>query len=575
MKVLVLAQIALCGRTLAAQGIAAGVAPTAPRSASSGRPFAARFTDVAPTAGFTTGLTSGNQLRQRYILEANGSGVALFDYDNDGRLDAFLVNGSRFEKAPAATNLLYRNEGNGKFKDVTTAAGLAHSGWGNGVCAGDVDNDGALDLYITYWGANVLYRNQRNGAFADVTAKAGVAGAPGQWATGCTFLDFDRDGHLDLFFATYAGFDPVKTPLPGAFPYCTWKGAPVFCGPRGLPTGTATLFRNRGDGTFEDVSVKSGIRAASGFYAFTTIATDLDGDTWPDIYVACDSTPSLFFRNNRDGTFTELATEAGLAFNEHGAEQAGMGLALADLDHDGRLDILKTNFSGDYPNLYRNLGRGIFSDTPLRAGLAVNPNYVLWGTGFADFDNDGERDLFQAAGHVFLDVQKIDARESFRQRRLLYRNLGQGRFEDVSAQAGPGVATPHSSRGTAFGDFDNDGDIDVLIMNMHEAPSLLRNDLPAGAGHWVKLELAGKCMGAIVTVEFAGRRQTDVLLSQSSFLSVNDPRLHFGLGAAARVDRITVRWPSGVTEQFPGVAAGALYRLVEGSGVTQVRPLPR
>lgn len=538
-------------------------------------------------AGLTTRLTYGNELSKKFIVEANGSGVALIDFDKDGRLDAFLVNGSRLEKSPAgatpATNLLYRNTGNGKFQDVTRAAGVAKSGWGNGVCAGDVDNDGFVDLYVTYWGANVLYRNRRDGTFEDVTAKAGVAGQSGQWSTGCTFFDYDRDGDLDLFFATYAGFDPAKTPLPGQFPYCTWKGAPVFCGPRGLPHGSATLFRNRGDGTFEDVSVSAKIRDASGFYAFTAVAADLDGDGWLDIYVACDSTPSLYFRNNRDGTFQELATESGLAFNEHGSEQAGMGLALTDLDGDGRIDVLKTNFSGDYPNLYRNQGKGVFSDMPLRAGLAVNPDYVLWGAGFADFDNDGERDLLQTAGHVFVDVAKIDARESYKQRRLVYRNLGGGKFEDVSALAGPAIAEAHSSRGAAFGDFDNDGDIDVLAMNMHETPSLLRNDLPAasvGAGKWVKFELEGSKSsrfpaGAVVTVEAAGKRQTDVLLSQSSFLSVNDARLHFGLGTAARVDRIVVAWPSGGNEVFSGVDAGALYRLIEGTGKPEARPLPR
>lgn len=568
--------IAVFAGALSAQGIAGGSAPAAPKPAASGQPFLAKFTDVAATAGLTQRLTNGNELRQRYILEANGTGVAFLDYDEDGRLDVFLVNGSRLEAKTTATNLLYRNEGNGRFRDVTAKAGLARGGWGNGVCAGDIDNDGHTDLYVTYYGANVLYRNQGDGTFADVTAQAKTAGAPGQWATGCSFFDYDRDGDADLFFVTYAGFDPARTPLPGSAPTCTWKGAPVFCGPRGLPFGAATLLRND-EGVFTDVSAPAGLRAAGSFYGFTVVAADLDGDGWLDLYTACDSTPSLFFRNNHDGTFTELATEAGLAFNEHGAEQAGMGLALGDFDGDGRLDIMKTNFSGDYPNLYRNLGRGVFSDMPLRAGLAVNPGYVLWGTGFADFDNDGRRDIFQAAGHVFLEARKIDPRESFAQPRLVYRGLGNGRFEDVSAAAGVAAAV-HSSRGAAFGDFDNDGDVDVLVMNMHAAPSLLRNGRDGGA--WVKVELAGRRSGrfpagATVTVEASGQRQTDVLLSQSSFLSVNDPRLHFGLGSATALTRVTVRWPSGAAEEFTGVKPGGLYRLVEGTGRAEERPLPR
>lgn len=551
------------------QGIASGSVPAAPK-VSSGKPWGAKFTDVSAAAGMTKKLTSGNDLKQKYIIEANGSGVALIDYDEDGRLDVFFVNGGRFEKqAVPASNLLYRNEGGGKFREVTREAGLERSGWGNGVCSGDVDRDGHLDLYVTYWGENVLYRSKGNGTYEDVTAKAGVASEKGDWSTGCTFVDYDRDGWLDLFYVTYVGFDPATTPAPGAAPHCTWKGAPVFCGPRGLPYGKVRLLRNRGDGTFEDVTQKSGVGRARGFYGFTAVATDLDGDGWQDIYVACDSTPSLFFRNRGDGTFREVATEAGLAFNEHGSEQAGMGLALTDLDGDGRVDIMKTNFSGDYPNLYRNMGKGIFADQPLRAGFAVNPNYVLWGVGFEDFDNDGQRDVLQVAGHVFLDVAKIDSREAFKQKRLVYRNLGTGVFEDVSHLSG--IATAHSSRGAAFGDFDNDGDIDVVVMNMHEAPTLLRNDLPAQAGKWLKVELAGIAMGAQVIVG----TQMGVMLSQSSYLSVNDPRLHFGLGNETKAERVVVCWPSGKVDEFHGLEAGKLYRLKEGVKDAEVRPLPR
>jgi enediyne biosynthesis protein E4 len=350
---------------------------------------------------------------------------------------------------------------------------------------------------------------------------------------------------------------------------------PVFCGPRGRPFGKVTLYRNRGDGTFEDVSERAGLRKVQGFYAFTAVAADLNGDGWPDLYVACDSTPSLFFRNNKNGTFTDVATEAGVAFNENGAEQGGMGVAVGDFDNDGQLDLLKTNFAGDYPNLYRNLGRGIFEDVVQRAGLAVNPQYVAWGIGLVDLDNDGWRDIFQVNGHVYPELESQQGAERYLNPRLVYRNLGNGRFEDVSAMAGPGVAQKLSSRGAAFGDFDNDGAIDVLIMNMGQPPSLLRNNLRS-ENHWIKVKLQGTksnrgAIGALVTVG----RQTDVVLSQSSYLSHNDSRLHFGLGAAASVESFIVRWPNGNEERFPGSPAGRLVLLVEGSGKTEALPLPK
>jgi hypothetical protein len=435
-----------------------------------------------------------------------------------------------------------------------------------------------VDLYVTYWGPNVLYRNNGDVTFSDVTARAGVAGPAHEWSTGCTFLDYDRDGHVDLLVTSYLDFQPGKTPLPGQFPFCTWKGAPVYCGPRGLPYGTAALYHNRGDATFEDVSAKAGLRQARDFYAFTAVAADLDGDGWTDFYIACDSTPSLFFRNNRDGTFREIGTETGLAYSEHGAEQAGMGLSVGDFDNDGRLDILKTNFVGDYPNLYKNVVKG-FKDVAVRAGLAVNPDYVLWGTGLVDLDNDGWKDVLQVSGHVYPEVGKIDASESYARPRLVYRNLANGRFEDVSKVAGPGISAPFSSRGAAFGDVDNDGDIDVVVMNMHNVPSLLRNDLK-NTNHWLKVRLQGArsnraAIGATVSVVAGDLTQTDAVLSQSSFLSHNDLRLHFGLGDAAAVDKITVRWPSGEVEEFPGAPAGRLVLLVEGSGQTQSVALRR
>jgi hypothetical protein len=561
-----------------AQGPATRNMNPAPRSAPSGKPFPVTFTDVAREAGLTMKFTYGNERKKKYIIEANGSGVAFLDYDNDGLQDIFLVNGSRLEGFPKGqepTNRLYRNTGHGKFQDVTRRAGVAHAGWGNGVCVADFDNDGYDDLYVTYWGNNVLYRNTGKGDFADVTARAGVGGNGQDWSTGCTFLDYDRDGHLDLFVASYQQFDPANTPPPGSGPTCQWKEMPVFCGPRGRPFGKVTLYHNRGDGTFEDVSERAGIRKVQGFYAFTAVAADLNGDGWPDIYVACDSTPSIFFRNNKDGTFSDIAAEAGVAFNENGAEQGGMGVAVGDFDNDGQLDLVKTNFAGDYPNLYRNLGRGVFEDVAQRAGLAVNPQYVGWGVGLVDLDNDGWRDIFQVNGHVYPELESRAGSERYLNPRLVYRNLGNGAFEDVSAMAGPGVAQRLSSRGAAFGDFDNDGAIDVLIMNMGQPPSLLRNTLRSD-NHWIKVKLQGtkSNRGAIGATVKIGKR-TDVVLSQSSYISHNDTRLHFGLGRIDSVESFSVHWPNGAEERFPGSSADRLVLLVEGSGKTVSLTLPK
>ena len=523
-------------------------------------------------------FTVGGETTKKYILEANGTGVAFVDFDNDGKLDIFLVNGSKlegFRGADAPTNRLYRNSGQSGFVDVTKKAGVAQSGWGSGVCAGDVDNDGRQDLYVTYWGPNVLYRNRADSTFEDITTRAGVNGDAKQWSSGCTFIDYDRDGYLDLLVTSYQAFDLATAPLPGKASNCEWKGMPVFCGPRGLPYGSVTLYHNRGDLSFEDVTATSGIGAVKGFYAFTPVAADLNGDGWTDIYIACDSTPSIFFRNNRNGTFTDIAAEAGVAFSEHGFEQGGMGVGVGDFDNDGWLDLIKTNFAGDYPNVYRNTGDGIFEDVVVRAGLGINPQYVGWGVAFADLDNDGLEDILQVNGHVYpeLNAETRTTQESYRNPRLVYRNLGNGRFEDVSAQAGAAIAQQKSSRGAAFGDFDNDGDLDVVVMNMGDTPSLLRNDLST-TNHWIQLRLEGSksnrsAIGATVRLESGGAVQTKPVLSQSSYISQNDFRLHFGLGSSTRVDRISVRWPSGSTEQFPGVPADGLVLLVEGSGTAK------
>jgi enediyne biosynthesis protein E4 len=559
---------------LAGQGVATRNVQPETRAKLSGKPFAANFTDTAVDAGLTMTFTSGNEKTKKYIIEANGTGVAFTDYDNDGWLDIFLVNGSALEEAGrAATSKLYRNTRDGKFKDVTDEAKAGRTGWGNGVCAGDIDNDGFEDLFVTYWGDNALLHNTGQGKFEDIAAKAGLSSASRQWSSGCTFLDYDRDGHIDLFVSSYQKFDLATAPLPGKGTTCEWKGMPVFCGPRGLPFGSAWLYRNRGNGTFENVTQKAGIAEASSFYAFTAVAADLNEDGWTDIYVASDSTPSLFFRNNRNGTFSEIGTETGIAFSEHGFEQGGMGVAIGDFDGNGKLDILKTNFAGDHPNVYQNLGKGIFEDVVIKAGLGVNPQYVGWGIGLEDFDNDGHPDVFQVNGHVYPELDGRKGAEAYRNPRIVYRNLGQGRFEDVSSLAGTGVAQLKSSRGAAFGDFDNDGDMDVLVMNMGDHPSLLRNDLESG-NRWLKVRLQGtksgrSAIGASVTIEAGGRSQLKAALSQSSFISQNDSRLHFGLGKAEGIDRISVQWPSGLREQFPGSGSNTTLLLVEGSGAVK------
>ena len=566
--------LALIPRTAPAQGVASSNAKPVKTVKSSGLPWDASFTDVAAAAGLDLRFTYGGERSKNYIIESNGSGVAFLDYDDDGRLDIFLVNGSTLEgfgEAAAPTNRLYRNTDGSTFEDVTERTGMARSGWGSAVCAGDYDNDGGLDLFVAYWGLDALFHNDGDGAFEEVAAAAGVAGTQKQWSSGCSFVDYDRDGLLDLMVTEYQQFDLAKAAPPGKASNCEWKGMPVYCGPRGLPFGTLTLFRNQGDGTFKDVSVAAGVRGVKDYYAFTAVAADFDQDGWQDIYIACDSTPSIFFLNNGDGTFTDFATETGLAFNEHGFEQGGMGIGVGDFDRNGLLDLIKTNFAGDYPNIYQNQEGGFFEDIVVRAGVAVNPNYVGWGVEYVDLDNDGWQDIFQVNGHVYpeLDRQaKVD--ETYVQSNLVYRNLGDGIFEDVTALAGPGLGVKKSSRGAAFGDFDDDGDLDVVVMNMAETASLLRNDL-ANENHWVKIRLRGtksnrSAIGATVTIEAGDVRQTEAVLSQSSYVSHSDLRVHFGLGSADKIDGITVRWPSGDVEQFPAAAADRVLLLVEGSG---------
>jgi enediyne biosynthesis protein E4 len=559
------------------QGVSSrGVRPT-PRGKPSGLPFNSRFTDIAAAAGLTAPVIYGGIDRKRYILETVGCGCAFLDFDNDGWLDILVLSGTRLEgDPPEATNRLYKNNRDGTFTDVTERAGLVRSGWASAVTVADFDNDGFDDLFITYWGENVLYRNNGDGTFTDVTKKAGLLHGERRWGSGCTFVDYNRDGLLDLFVATYLHFDPARVPLPGATGNCMWKGVPVNCGPRGLPTTGLYLYRNNGDGTFTDVTKESGVEKVRGSYAMTAAAADFDGDGWPDIYVACDSTPSFLLRNNRDGTFTDIGLEAGVALNEDGMEQAGMGIAIGDYDLDGHLDLFKTHFADDTAVLYRNNGKGLFDDVTIRAGLGVETRFVSWGAGMADFDNDGLPDLFVATGNVYPEVEKKVPQYPWATPRLVFRNLGGGKFEELIEEAGPGIAAAHPSRGCAFGDFDNDGDVDILIVNLNQPPSLLRNDV-TGTNRWIKVRLVGtksnrSAIGATVIAAYGGRRQAQAVTSQSSFYSANDPRLHFGLGKAESAD-LEVRWPSGRVDRFEKLESNRLVVIEEGKGVTSARPL--
>jgi enediyne biosynthesis protein E4 len=553
------------------QGISSrGVKPQ-PRGKPSGRPFQARFTDVAKQAGLVEPIIYGGADSKSYIIEVVGSGVAFLDYDNDGWLDVLILSGTRLEGAPSgATNRLYKNNRDGTFTDVTAKAGLTRSGWASAVTVGDYDNDGFDDLFITYYGQNVLYRNNGDGTFTDVTEKAGLRQDAVRYGAGCTWVDYDRDGRLDLFVATYLNTTLEKLPKPGENTDCRWKGVPVNCGPRGLPPGFVQLFHNNGDGTFSDVSRQSGVSAAARSYPMTTVAADYDNDGWPDIYVACDSTPSWLFRNQHDGTFREEALERGVALSEDGVEQAGMGVAVGDYDLDGNVDIFKTHFADDTNVLYRNDGKGYFDDFTIRAGIGVETRFVGWGAGIVDLDNDGLPDICLVTGSVYPEVERSLPAYPFRTPRLVFRNLGDGRFEELIDEAGSGVAAPHTSRGCAFGDFDNDGDIDILVMNMNEPPSLLRNDV-SGGGHWLKVLLVGvtsnrSAIGARVQARYGARTQAQEVTAQSSFYSVNDRRLHFGLGAATSAD-LTIRWPNGATEKVSGVEADQLVVVREGAGI--------
>ncbi len=533
------------------------------------------FVDIAERAGLTAKTEDGGDKTKRYIIETTGSGAAFFDFDNDGWPDIFLVNGSRLEGFPKGhepTSHLYRNNRDGTFADVTQKAGVGLVGWGQGVCAGDYDNDGFVDLFVTFWGHDVLLHNNGDGTFTDVTRKAGLWHDDVRWSTGCSFLDFDRDGRLDLFIAHYVDFDPQHTPEPGSGAACLFKGMPVLCGPRGLKGTHSELYHNNGDGTFTDVSEASGIAKTDAYYCLTALTGDFDNDGWPDVYVACDSTPSLLFHNNHDGTFTETAVEAGVAFNDGGREQAGMGADAIDYDGEGWLDIVKTSFSDDTATLYHNNHDGTFTDVTSAAGLGKNSQFLGWGTLFVDIDNDGWPDLFMANGHIYPEVDNKGVNNTFRERKILYWNEHNGRFRDISLDSGAGITTPFNSHGVAAADFDNDGAVEILVNNSHDRPSLLKN--LGEHGNWILLKLEGTksnrdAIGAKVTIRVGDHQQTQEVRSGGGYISQSDFRLHFGLGKATKADAVEIRWPSGLVQRLENVAGNRVVKIRESIGIME------
>jgi enediyne biosynthesis protein E4 len=569
-SVLFLAVVALQAISLAAQ-------TTHPTKAAipKVKPAEVHFEDIASQAGLNSLNVYGGDTHKEFIIETTGNGAIILDYDNDGWPDIFLPKGSTVEgfasdKAP--TGQLYHNNHDGTFTDVTSRAGLARPGWGQGGCVGDYDNDGYLDLLVTYWGENVLYRNNGDGTFTDVTAKAGLKTSRDEWSTGCSFVDYDRDGRADLFVVRYVDFSYDSVPRPGQGRWCEWKGINVMCGPRGLKPGVSALYHNNGDGTFTDVSQKSGILDATRCYGFTSLTGDFDHDGWPDIYVACDSTASILYHNNQNGTFTDIGKKAGVAYNEDGSEQAGMGLSAADFTHSGHQGIVKTNFSDDTPTLYLNHGENIFDDVTYSSGLGKIKNWLGWGVQFYDFDNSGWPGILIANGHVYPEVDGKALGTSYREPKVAYYNLHDATFANITADAGEVLSASHSGRGMALADLFNNGHQEALVNNMNERPSLYYNTAPVG--NWISLQLVGvksnrAALGAVATLEQGGDKYEQEVRGGDGYISQSDLRLHFGLGKSSKAEKIVIRWPSGLVETLSNLPANQYYVVREGSGIDQ------
>jgi hypothetical protein len=563
--------------------------PPGPKSPIEGTPLGVSFVDVVKGSGLDIQTIYGGVGKNKYLLETTGCGLAFYDYDNDGWLDVFLVNGWRlegFSKGQEPHCHLFKNNRDGTFTDVTKGSGLElRTGWGQACCVGDYDNDGFDDLFVTYYGQNALYRNNGNGTFSDVTERAGLIqpGPKTRWNTGCTWVDYDRDGHLDLFVANYVDFDLKTAPLPEDGP-CTYKGIVVACGPPGLEGGKNILYHNNGNGTFTDVSQKSGMWNAIGTYGLSVAASDLDNDGWPDIYVANDSAPATLYLNQKDGTFKDVAIEAGAALSAEAKPQAGMGVSIGDYNRDGNLDVVKTNFAGDTDSLYTNLGDGVFEDRTYPSGLGVNTRLLGWGVGFFDMDNDGWLDILMSNGHVYPEVDKSKSDLKYAEHKYLYRNLRNGRFEEVTEQGGPGIMESAPARGCAFGDYDNDGDLDIAVNCVNAIPQLLRCDSTLGR-NWIKIKLVGvksnrtgigsRVLVTAKTVPTAEKPlvQMDELRSGGSYFSQNDMRMHFGLDQATKVDMIEIRWLSGQIDHLNDLPVNRLYVIQEGGKILKVDAL--
>jgi enediyne biosynthesis protein E4 len=546
------------------------LATCTPEEQPSPTPVSIHFTEIGQQAGLTLKNVCGTA-DKRYIVEAKGGSLAAFDYDRDGDMDLYIVNGSTLAGFPpesAPRNALYQNAGDATFSDVAAAAGTDDERWGMGAVAADYDNDGDPDLYVTNFGGNRLYQNAGDGTFSDYAPDAGVADE--RWSTGAAWGDYDNDGDVDLYVANYIDFDIDF--IPKGADAGMWRGLEVMFGPRGLIGAADALYRNQGDGTFADGTVESGVTDHYKRYGFAPLFSDLDRDGDQDIFVANDAGPNMLYRNQGDGTFKEAAVEAAVAFLESGDSQACMGAASADYDNDGDFDLYVTNFALDYNTLYQNDGQGFFADVTANAGL-VYPTWSLvgWGTGFADFDNDGWQDLFAANGHVYPQVEQLERGSSYGQTNQLFSNQGDGTFKDASAEAGPGFAIAKSSRGSAFADFDNDGDIDIAVHNLDSTPSLLRND-SATDHHWLIVRTEGvesnrDGIGALVRIETDTGTQLREIRAGSSFLAQDDIRAHFGLGQTSIVKRIEVRWPSGRVDSIHEIVADRIIAIREGQGL--------